>query len=296
MARKQTQTRNGGLRARRGAGTMNWVLLLVAAALIATIVVANNHRNTAQQQASTAAPVTPIPVPAAVMDDFTAIPAAVWERVGTTGARPLSFVGDRDTANGKPVVLYIGAGYCPYCAAARWSMVAALARFGTFSGLTLSQSSSADVYPNTPTFSFYHSSYNSPYIEFQPVELASDVQLPNGQYQKLETPTPGQEALIDKYDSPPYVPQAASGGIPFVLVGGRFMWGVAYLPDVLAGRSQGAIAATLPKASDEAARSILADANQLTAAICSLDGRQPKNVCSSPSIVAAIKALPSKLP
>ncbi len=277
---------------------MNWVLLVVAVALVATIVVANNRRSATQQQLQQqqTALQPPTPVPAAVMDDFTGIPAAVWERIGTTGARPPIYVGDHDMAGNKPVVLYIGAGYCPYCAAARWSMIAALARFGTFSGLTYSKSSASDVYPNTPTFSFYGSRYTSPYLEFQSVELESDVELPNGQYQKLDTPTPAQEALIDKYDAPPYVPQSAAGGIPFVLVGGRFMWGVGYLPDILAGRKQAEIAATLPRASDAASQSILASANELTAAICALDGHQPKDVCSSPAIAAAIKGLPGKIP
>ena len=40
------------------------------------------------------------------------------------------------TADGKPLVLYVGAEYCPYCAAERCAMVQALSRFGTFSNLT----------------------------------------------------------------------------------------------------------------------------------------------------------------
>src|SRR5215471_17073708 len=35
------------------------------------------------------------------------------------------------TSGGKPEMLYIGAEYCPYCAAMRWSMAVALSRFGT---------------------------------------------------------------------------------------------------------------------------------------------------------------------
>ena len=55
----------------------------------------------------------------------------------------------------------MGAEYCPYCAAERWAMAVALSRFGTFSDLRLIHSSSADIYPNTPTLSFYRSSYAS---------------------------------------------------------------------------------------------------------------------------------------
>ena len=40
-------------------------------------------------------------------------------------------------ASGKtvPEILYMGAEYCPYCAAQRWSTIIALSRFGKFSGL-----------------------------------------------------------------------------------------------------------------------------------------------------------------
>ena len=65
----------------------------------------------------------------------------------------------------------MGAEYCPYCAAERWAMAVALSRFGTFSNLRLIHSSSADIYPNTPTLSFYKSSYTSKYVQFTPVEM-----------------------------------------------------------------------------------------------------------------------------
>ena len=41
----------------------------------------------------------------------------------------------------------MGAEYCPYCAAERWSMIVALGRFGTFSGLQTMRSSSTDSRP-----------------------------------------------------------------------------------------------------------------------------------------------------
>ncbi|MGH3293687.1 MAG: DUF929 family protein, partial [Trebonia sp.] len=74
------------------------------------------------------------------------------------------------TSGGKPEVLYLGAEYCPYCASQRWAMVNALSRFGTFSGLTTTHSSSTDADPNTPTWTFYKSTYTSNYINFTSVE------------------------------------------------------------------------------------------------------------------------------
>jgi hypothetical protein len=259
------------------------------------------HRRNAQAAAAVvaaAAASTPAtPVPAEIMNQLENVPDSAWQRAGTKDATVPIFVGDSNSVDGKPVVLYIGAGFCPYCAAARWSMVTALSRFGKFTGLTLANSSAVDVYPSSPTFSFYKSSYTSPYIVFESVEQATDVQLPSGQYQRLETASPAQEALLMKYDAAPYIDASAAGGIPFTLVGGKYMWhGSPFDPGVLAGKSQAAIAATLAQASGDAAPPILSNANEVTAAICAVDGGKPAEVCTTPVIQSAIKALPNKIP
>jgi hypothetical protein len=46
--------------------------------------------------------------------------------------------------DGKPLVVYVGGEYCPFCAAERWSIVYALSQFGTFRGLSQIKSSSSD--------------------------------------------------------------------------------------------------------------------------------------------------------
>jgi Domain of unknown function (DUF929) len=302
VARNRTQVRAGGSR-RRDTGSLTWVLVVVAVALVATVTLAVQHRRAARQeaprvaQATVSTQVAPTPASAAIMSAFENIPAATWSRIGTGDATAPTFVGDSPRARAKPVVLYIGAGYCPYCAAARWSMIASLSRFGRFSGLTLAASSGVDVYPGTPTFSFYGSEYTSQYVELQTVELASSLIMADGRYQPLEEATPDQDALIRKYDAPPYVDKAGAGGIPFILVGGRYMWtGSPFSPAVLAHHGQADIAATLPNGVGSAAELILANGNELTAAICAVDGNQPAEVCSDPTIRKAIEALPNKVP
>jgi Domain of unknown function (DUF929) len=57
---------------------------------------------------------------------------------------------DLPAQNGKPVLLYIGAEYCPFCAADRWSLIMALSRFGSFSGIEANASTTSDIYPGTP--------------------------------------------------------------------------------------------------------------------------------------------------
>ncbi len=301
MARRGWRTATDRTR-RTGAASAAWVLGVVAVALVATVVLALRHRSAAQQQVAAAQTDTTEqsgspPVPDAIMRQLADVPAAAWARVPTGAATMPAFVGDSDTVDGKPVVLYVGAGYCPYCAAARWSMVTSLARFGTFSGLALASSSSVDVFPSTPTLSFYGSHFASDYVVLQTVELAGNVRLANGRYNSLETPTPEQVALVRKYDAPPYVPEGATGGIPFILVGGRYMWaGSPFSPQLLAGQTQEAIAAGLADATSLAAQAILANGNVLTAAICAVDGGEPTDVCSDPVIRRAMEALPTRTP
>lgn len=296
MAQNHTRSRIS-LAPRPGAAAA-WVIGIIVLAVAITVAAGVTHRRNAQKAAAASAAAAPAqPVPADVMADLENVPDSAWQKAGTQQATVPAFVGDSNVANGKPVVLYIGAGYCPYCAAARWSMVAALSRFGKFSGLSLGSSSPTDVYANTPTFSFYKSTYSSDYIEFQPVEEAGEVQGPDGRYPTLERPTPAQEALLEKYDAPPYVSAAGAGGIPFVLVGGRYMWsGSPFNPGVLTGKSHGAIARTLASGAGDAAVPILSNANEITAAICAVDGGKPATVCTSATIVKAMHALPTKSP
>jgi thiol-disulfide isomerase/thioredoxin len=275
-----------------------WVIGIIVLALAGTIIVAMMHKRSAQRAAvaaATTAAAAARPVPAQVLGELENIPDSTWERADAQKATAPVFAGDTDSANGKPVVLYIGAGFCPYCAAARWPMIVALSRFGKFSGLSLGSSSPTDVFANTPTFSFYKSSYSSEYIDFQPVEEAGEVQGLDGRYAVLERPTPAQQALLEKYDAPPYVPAASAGGIPFVLVGGKYTWsGSPFDPGVLSGKSQAAIAASLASGTGDAAVAILANANEFTASICAVDGGKPANVCASPAVQRAMHSLPTK--
>jgi len=113
-------------------------------------------------------PVPPKPLTqdttAAVISQITGLPASEFNAVGQGTANNLikPVKGTALTgATGKPEVLYIGAEYCPYCAAERWALIVALGRFGTFSGLQTTTSSSTDIYPNTPTFTFRGATYTS---------------------------------------------------------------------------------------------------------------------------------------
>ncbi|HUI01481.1 MAG TPA: DUF929 family protein [Nitrososphaerales archaeon] len=170
--------------------------------------------------------------------------------------------------NGKPGVIYMGAEYCPYCAAERWAMIVALDKFGNFSGIEYMQSSSTDVYPDTPTFTFKDATYTSNYITFQSVEQADRNDQP------LQTATTNQTALLNKYDT-------STGSIPFVDFGNQYViTGAQYLPTFMQNKNWTQIAAQLNNASSPVAQNIVGAANYLVAAICKIDGGSPSSVCT----------------
>lgn len=231
---------------------------------------------------------TPVPAPPLNVDStqrvvatITSLPASELDSVGKGSAnnviKPVS--GTSLTGpGGHPEVFYLGAEYCPYCAAERWPMIIALSRFGTFSGLKTTTSSSSDVYPNTPTFTFHGATYTSQYIDFVSVETTDRDRNP------LESLTPAQQALVNQYDT--------SGSIPFVDLGNRYAFsGATYLPDVLSGLSWQAVADALQQPDSPQAKAILGSANLITAAVCKLTADQPASVCASATIQAIEKTL-----
>ena len=227
----------------------------------------------------------------AVIHDVTAVPSSVLDTVGVGTAKtlPKSVSAPALTDGGKPRVVYIGAEYCPFCAAERWGMVVALSRFGTFAGLGQTTSSPSDVYPSTPTLTFHGSTFTSPTVAFTGQELQSN-QAVNGQYAALDTPSAADQALVSTYDAPPYFTQ--SGSIPFVDIGGKYLIsGASYDPTVLQGKTHAQIAAALSDPTSPIAKAVDGTANLITAAICKTTASAPAAVCSSAGVQAAAAVL-----
>jgi hypothetical protein len=225
-------------------------------------------------------PLPPHPISASATDivvaSITSLPATELEQIGAGSANNLikKVSGTPLTGHdGKPEVFYLGAEYCPYCAAERWPMIIALSRFGTFSGLQTTTSSSTDIYPNTPTFTFRSATFTSQYIDFQSVETTDRDQ------NALQSPTADQQALVTKYDT--------TGSIPFVDFGNRYAFaGAMYVPDILGGMTWQPVADSLRQPDSAQAKAILGAANLITAGVCQLTGQQPASVCSGTSIQA----------
>jgi hypothetical protein len=232
------------------------------------------------------------PAPDALVAQVTGIDPGLLDQVGrgTLQQLPSPIRADVEKGpNGLPVVTYVGAEYCPFCAGERWPLIMALGRFGTFSGLELSHSATDDVYPNTATFSFVSASYSSSYVDFSPVELQTNVRSGSG-YEQLQTPTPAQTTLLQKYDAAPYVAAQQAGSIPFIDFGGQYaVAGASFDVGVLRGMTQEQIAGALTDPSTPQSKAILGSANALTAAICSATQNAPSTVCGDP-VVQAIQA------
>jgi len=222
----------------------------------------------------------------AVVDKVTSVPASALNTVGNGGGavtgKPTTISGPPLTSNGKPEMFYMGAEYCPYCAAERWAMIVALSRFGTFKGLTTVHSAVAngagttEPDPDTPTFTFLHATYSSPYLTFTPLEIQTNIPDPSsGTYTTLQTPTAAQQALVTKYDG-------SGGAIPFIDFGNKYVIsGVSYDPGVLDGLSWATIATDLSNPSSRVAQAVNGTANYITAAICKMTGNQPASACTT---------------
>lgn len=225
-------------------------------------------------------------LPASVLKDVYTVPGAALNQVGggsvpSYNPAPLTAVtGGALTSKGKPEMLYIGAEYCPYCAAMRWSMAVALSRFGTFTTpLRGIHSSSVDVYPNTPTLTFYKSGYSSKYLTFVPVENETLTKAP------LQNTTAQQTAIWAKYEP-------GSEGYPFIDFANKYVLkDPIYNPQVLSGLTWAQVAADLHDPSSQVAQSVLGAANYITAAICKTTNNAPAGVCTS----SAVASLEGKL-
>ena len=223
--------------------------------------------------------------PASVVHDVSTVPASTFNTIGAVnGIGGMSKIaGTPLEQGGKPLVVYIGAEYCPFCAAERWPLVTALSRFGTFTNLGATHSATNDVYPNTPTFSFKNAKYASKYLALQTVELYGNRPV-NGSYPPLQRPTAQQNALIQKYDP--------KGTIPFIYMGNYMQTDASYNPQILAGMSMQQVAHAMRDTNTDQSIAILGTANQITAALCAQTGGRPGNVCSTPGVTAAAKHLP----
>jgi hypothetical protein len=292
----------------RPAGLFTWLavglVVVVVAALVIIKVAGGNSSSggTASFQASDPT----------VVAQVTKIPASIFNTVGVKSTvaqvtAPQALVGQPEltatssTGATVPQVFYLGAEYCPFCAADRWSTIIALSRFGTWSGLGNTQSStlSGEVFPATPTFTFLKAKFSSPYLAFKGIEQKTNVFSPSlNDYTPLQKPTAAEVAIFKKYDSSTYIKgmtPAQDGSIPFLTMANKFLVsGASFTPATLTGLTRGAIASGLSDPTSPVTDAIIVSANYQTAALCSITKNQPGSVCTSSGVMAAKKAMKIK--
>ena len=259
------------------------LIVVGAPVLIVVLIVVGFVIVKANQAPSTVTGAAATPAGSVLEKSLSTIPAATFDAVGTgTGvAAPTRVTGNPLTADNKPRVLYIGAEYCPYCAAQRWAVVTAMSRFGAFTGLGVTTSSALDVFPSTATLSFHGATYASSLLAFTGVEQTTNIPKVAGDassgYTALDSISAADQALLSKYNS--------AGSIPFVDFGNTFVTvGASYQPTVLAGLSQTQIAADLHDPNSAVAKSVLGAANMMTAILCGMTKSQPAAVCTSTAV------------
>jgi hypothetical protein len=235
-------------------------------------------------QGSAAPPKGPPRAPAGVVSTVSDLPDSAFDAAGVSalsGLGPQVLSGQAlYEVGGRPALVFVGAEFSPYSAAASWAVVAALSRFGSWSDLGQATSSSDEVFARVPAFSFAGSSFRSRYVALQTVEsygAALSSTVPAG-FSSLETPSPAVLSLLRRFDLQP-------GGLllPFVDVGGRVVLvgsAIGFSPGLLQGMSMSQVAGALGDPTSAVGRAVLGAANTLAASVCAVDGGQPAQVCA----------------
>lgn len=220
-----------------------------------------------------------------IVHDVTAVRPSVITAVGTGGLPdPFRVIsGPALSSGGKPELLYIGAEFCPYCAAERWSLVNAVSRFGTISNLSYMRSATNDG--NLATFTFVGSHYSSKYISFVPVEYEDR----NGK--QLQSLTSAQQHIFTTI---------GNSSFPTVDIAGKYAnaapnsYSGGFDQSVLSGLDWAQIGGALTNPHDPVTQGIVGGANYLTAALCKVTHNQPTSACATSTIQRIERQLPTK--
>ena len=308
-AQRRYQRRHNSQSRRIGWFSVGAVVLVIVALLV--IKLTSGSSPPASGSSAVSSGDKPALAAAALVTPVTTVPVSTYNSVGIAD-QPVPFTVTKGqpplTSGGKPQFLYYGAEFCPYCASMRWSIVAALSRFGTFTGLKQISSSSTDSPSSVPTFSFLGATYSSPYVSFTPYEYLDINRNP------LQSVPASVNSLYARYDgsasgaaATPFNP-GGSAGIPFLDIGNKYVSSgdpavLANISTVLSGGGPGAIQVanalhdpTSAVGQAIGAKYFVSEANYISAAICGANGNKPASVCNSTGVKAAMKALAKSKP
>jgi len=211
--------------------------------------------------------------------DFTSLQKASDQPYGPAATSAMqsevvNYGGAQFVSNGKPVVVYVGAEFCPYCAVERWALIMALERFGNFTNLHYT--TSANDEGDYATFTFVGSSYASNYIAFRGYEEEDRSQNP------LQT-VPGNYSAVWS---------TSGNGFPFLDFGNTYLIKASVLPfpDIIGGKNWTAILNDI-STSDSVGLQIREGANLITGVICKITQGAPAAVCSASPITTSTSSI-----
>jgi hypothetical protein len=266
---------------------VTYAFIMLILAIVAVLLVVKVTRG------ATTVPPPPVSLaPEQIVQDVGSVAPATFNLVGApapAGAGPVVLTGQPSLVlAGRPGVVYVGSEFCPYCAAARWGLVVALSRFGTFGHLGQTSSSPFEAFPQVQTFSFDGSTYRSRYLTLSAVEeygQSLSPRTPAG-FRLLHSPSALARSLMTRYGGA----QGDSGATePFIDIGNRVVMegaGIGFSPAILEGLTMGQIADDLTEPTSPVAQAVLGTANEITAAVCLGTGEKPGNVCRSAGVRA----------
>ena len=182
---------------------------------------------------------------------------------------------------GKLFVFFVGAEYCPYCAAERWAIVRSLQKFGQWDGLKQTISAARDEpFLNLPTYDFTKATYTSPHIEFVAREIK------DREFNPLQKLLKTEEKLLRKFNP--------KKEIPFLLIGGRFSQiGSGFTPKIFIGHTFRQTETELKKVESEIRKTIDDEGNIISALLC-VSGL-PSELCKETGTAELVAQVNAKL-
>ena len=179
---------------------------------------------------------------------------------------------------GRSLVYFMGAGFCPFCAAERWAIVKALEQFGSWEGLAEDKSAGHDEkYLNVPTFSLARAKYSSGMIEFAGKETA------DRNFEPLQELDDDDYEVLDMYNPDQM--------IPFLLIDGQYMQvGAGFSPELIQNMSHQQVHKEIDSPNSTIGKAIRAEIDNIAALVCKSVASKA-DVCNSESV----RALAAKL-
>ena len=270
QAAKERAAREARRARNRTLGVASVVLVAVIVVALVLVKVAGGGSD-----AAGTSPKAGTPVPAAQVAKLTSVPQTTLASAPTNVlvVSPQKINDPALVSDGKPELLFIGAEFCPICAAERWPMYVALSKFGTFSpppGKIHSAVRDGDLADADLLRDDVH----------QPVSdlhLGGDHDQPT-RWRLLRAPRDADrgpaEALVGAHQRTPSRSWTSGGS--------RILTSAQYNPGDLSGVSFDNIVSDIGDNSTVVGADVDAAANVLIKTICSsLTGNKPADVCSA---------------